>query len=135
MESKPIHLCVKSNPKSLSQIRSQVSKTLAGTSLSTDVQGSIILAIDEACSNIIRHSYNCDPSRDINITLEVTKTELIITIVDDGDEFNICETEARDVTEIRPGGLGIYIIKETMDRMDYCRTSEGCNQVTLIKKL
>lgn len=126
---------IESHPKNLSRIREALSETMAGTSLSEEIQGSIMLAVVEACSNIIRHSYNNDPSHEIDLILELTDTELIITIEDSGDEFNLCEAEARDVNEVRPGGLGIYIIKETMDHMDYCRTPEGCNRIKLIKKL
>ncbi len=135
MESKSIQLSVKSHPKNLAQIREAVSKTASKAGLSEEVSGSIILAVDEACSNIIRHSYDNDHTREIDLTLEVSAKELIITLVDKGIEFNICETEARDVSEVRPGGLGIYIIKEVMDHVDYCRTTDGCNCVKLVKKL
>ena len=135
MALKPVHLSVTSHPKNLSCIRELLSETISQTTLSQEALGSIILAVDEACSNIIRHSYNNDHTREIKLTLEISDKSLIITIMDNGIEFNICTSEARDVTEVKPGGLGIYIIKETMDMVEYCRTEDGYNQIKLVKKL
>lgn len=135
MESKPIHLNIKSHPKNLARIRKEILSAASVTHLSEEIIASIILAVDETCSNIIRHSYKNNPDCQINLTIELTKESLCITIKDNGTAFDICSAQPRDVTDIKPGGLGIYIIKQVMDDVEYCRTSDGYNQIKLIKKL
>lgn len=135
MESKPIHLNIKSHPKNLAQIRKQILNAASETNLPEEITGSIILAVDETCSNIIRHSYNNNHDCQIDLSIEVTPETFCITIMDNGTEFDICAAEPRDVTEVKPGGLGIYLIKQIMDSVEYCRTENGYNQIKLIKKL
>ncbi|MBU1196842.1 MAG: ATP-binding protein [Proteobacteria bacterium] len=135
MESKPIHLNIKSHPRNLARIRKEISNAAAVTNLSEEIISSIILAVDETCSNIIRHSYKNNPDCRINLTIELTRESICITIRDNGAEFDICSAQPRDVTDVKPGGLGIYIIKQVMDNVEYCRTKDGYNQIKLIKKL
>jgi len=55
--------------------------------------------------------------------------------VDDGECFDISEAKARNPEDVHPGGLGIYIIKQVMDRVEYDKTDTGHNKTRLIKKL
>ncbi len=135
MKSKPVHLNIKSHPENLAQIREVLSKVASKSNLSKEVLGSIILAVDEACSNIIRHSYKDDHTCKIDLTMEITPKELCITIIDNGIEFDISAAQPRDITDIKPGGLGVYIINQVMDALEYHRTKDGYNQTTLLKKL
>lgn len=135
MGSKQIHLDIKSHPKNLSLIRKEIKKIVSGKGLSEEIIGSVLLAVDETCSNIIRHSYNNDHTGQIKLSLELTQDSLCITITDTGIEFDICAAQPRDVTDVKPGGLGIYIIKQIMDNVEYRRTEDGCNRIRLIKYL
>jgi len=105
------------------------------TCLSKEDSGSIILAVDEACSNIIRHSYENDYKRKIDLTVKLTTDSITISIFDDGIKFDINSIEPRDTSLLKPGGLGIYIIRQIMDTVEYSRTSKGLNKIKMIKKL
>lgn len=131
----PYHIRIDSHPKNLIDIRHTISTALEQTGLSKEDRGSIILAVDEACSNIIRHSYQNDHSKPIEVHVGVSNEELRITIIDQGVEFDINSIEERDINEVKPGGLGIYIIHHIMDTVNYCRTNENCNELRLTKRL
>ena len=135
MESEPIHLSVTSHPKNLKHIRSVIADVISKTNLSKEDSGSIIIAVDEACSNIIRHSYKNDYDRKIDLTVKLKTNSLTISIVDDGIKFDINSIEPRDTNHLKPGGLGIYIIKQIMDTVEYSRTSKGFNKIKMVKKL
>ncbi len=135
MESEPIHLSVMSHPKNLEHIRNMMTDITLKTCLSKEDSGSIILAVDEACSNIIRHSYENDYKRKIDLTVKLTTDSITISIFDDGIKFDINSIKPRDTSLLKPGGLGIYIIRQIMDTVEYSRTSKGLNKIKMIKKL
>ena len=129
------NILIKSHPENLRRVRALMTDILSISQISEQDSQMITLAIDEACSNIIKHGYKNNYNQKIDITVDL-KTELLtITIIDEGIKFNIHSIEPRDVSKIRPGGLGIHIIKQVMDSVEYRQTSDGLNKVTLIKKL
>ena len=131
----PYQISITSHPKNLIDIRHTVSSALEQCRLSSEECGQIVLAVDEACSNIIRHGYQHDYTQKIDVSIGVSKEQLTITIVDNGIEFDINSIEKRDLSEVKPGGLGIYIIHHTMDTVDYSRTEDGRNRLHLTKGL
>lgn len=135
MEQGPVHLSVTSHPKNLGRIRNAMANVTSEIKLSKQDSGNIILAVDEACSNIIKHCCKDDPFRKIDLTVTYRTDSLIITIVDNGTPFDINLIKPRDVNDIKPGGLGVYIIKQVMDTLEYSHTKEGLNKVKMIKKL
>ena len=132
---KPIHLTVKSHPQSLKQIRHLMTDVTQRLSICKNETASIILAVDEVCSNIMRHGYKNDTENEIFLTILASPEELIIQIVDKGINFDISKAVPRDPGDVKPGGLGIYIIKQVMDRVEYGKTDTGFNQTRLIKNL
>jgi len=135
MEPERIHLNVVSHPKNLEYIRGMIADITALTPLSKKDSGSIILAVDEACSNIIKHSYKNDYTRKIDLTIQLETDALTISILDDGIKFDIESATSRDITDIRQGELGMYIIKQVMDTLEYSRNRKGLNKVKMTKKL
>ena len=134
-KEKPAHLSIKSHPGNLKYIRGLMTQTLSNTNLSQQDAQMIILAMDETCSNIIRHGYKGDYTQKIDIFVSLETKSLTITVVDNGIKFDITSIKPRDVSEVRPGGLGIHIIKEVMDKVEYSYTSQGCNQIKMVKNL
>lgn len=96
------------------------------------------LAVDEACTNIITHGYaELDPGS-IILDLEMEPEKLRIRITDFGHSFELDNTPVPDVTaplEDRPlGGLGVFMIRQSMDQLDYQVTEDG-NSMILTKFL
>jgi anti-sigma regulatory factor (Ser/Thr protein kinase) len=135
MASDPIHIRIPAHPANLKQIRAVTSKVAAAAGLAEKEAGSVILAVDEACSNIIKHCCKDDPKRSIDVTITFDGDSLCFTLVDNGKPFDIDFIKSRDLLEIKPGGLGVHIIRQVMDVVEYTHTPEGLNQVKLIKKI
>ncbi len=99
----------------------------------------IDLALDEAVTNVVMYAYPKGSSGDVTISAEATDTQLTIIISDHGVAFDPTRTEDPDITlsaEERPiGGLGIFLVKQVMDSIDYRRTPDGINELTLRKEI
>lgn len=135
MNLESIHFSIKSHPENLKVIRKEMKEILSKTELSKEDSGCIILAIDEACSNIIKHGYKNDYNQKIDLNIKLETNLLTISIIDNGISFDKNSIETRDIDEIKPGGLGIYIITQVMDRVEYTRTPEGFNKIKMVKEL
>ena len=99
---------------------------------------SLNLVLEEALTNIILYGYNDDQQHTITIDFNLTGHELFITITDDGHPYDPTLKEDPDITltaEERPiGGLGIFLIKKIMDKVEYQR-KENKNLLILTKKI
>lgn len=83
----------------------------------------ITLAVDEACSNLIRHAYKFDNSKFLCIEIQTNNLDFSILISDDGQSFDLTEVDSPKMNEyfqqFKQGGLGIHIIKLVMDQIEY----------------
>lgn len=137
MATNPEHLglSIPSRPKYLQLVRGMVKKISGAIGMGDDAAAEIMLAVVEACSNSIKHSYKGQPHGQINIYWEITQTELIIIIEDFGCQWEPDSLAPRDLDEIRPGGLGMHIMQCVMDCVDFDCSSTLRNQVKMIKQL
>jgi serine/threonine-protein kinase RsbW len=96
------------------------------------------LAADEACTNIIKHGYAGMNPGSIILSLEISPTQVVITITDFGHAFEPSDTPMPDLTASLEGratsGFGLYFIYRTMDEVDY-ETSEAGNCLRLTKRI
>ena len=133
------NLKIPSITENLQMIREFVLKIAAKTGFNEETQEQIALAVDEACTNVIKHAHHHDARRlmDIQIQTDINKMKIIIT--DKGRGFDITKLKDPDVEkyikESRHGGLGIYLIKTLMDEVDYEFKPGVKNQVQLTKYL
>ncbi len=132
-------LTVKSTTDNLSEIRSFVKKHAIEAGFSEDVANKIVLATDEACTNIIKHAYKYSLSGKITIYLSQKSKKFIISITDQGDHFNSKSIPEPDLkkyyAEKRVGGLGMFLMKKLMDEVKYSKPRPNKNKVTLVKYL
>ena len=97
----------------------------------------IELGVDEAVSNIIKHSYKGESKdKEINIKLEISKKKISIHLFDNEDPADPKKIKPRDLKEIKTGGLGTHFIQEVMDEVKWKNKSKGwANHLTLVKYL
>lgn len=78
----------------------------------------LVLAIDEACTNIIRHAYgeDCKP---IRLELERLRHRIRVTLRDYGKSCDPKNIRSRNLQAIRPGGVGVHIIRQAFDSVTY----------------
>jgi len=123
--------------ENLQMIREFVLKIAAKTGFNEETQEQIALAVDEACTNVIKHAHHHDAQRLMDIQIQTDANKMKITITDKGRGFDITKLKDPDVEqfirESKHGGLGIYLIKTLMDEVDYEFNPGVKNQVQLTK--
>lgn len=131
-------LIVASSYDELANIRDFIYDQAIEFGFSIEITQKIVLAVDEACTNLIKYGYFQNPDNAINIYIEHDKNAFIIKIMDTSKSFNPKDRPDTDVkTYIRQmlkGGLGIQIIKLVIDEIDYIPASTDNNQNILILK-
>lgn len=100
----------------------------------------IALAVDEALCNIIRHGYDRAADRPIWISVwpadigpNGKPAGLRLEIEDEAKQVEPEDLKSRDLDDIRPGGLGVHIIREVMDEVAYSKRDGAGMRLSMIK--
>lgn len=97
------------------------------------------LAIEECVANVINYAYPRGTRGHVELTARVADNLLTLVIRDHGVPFDPVQHGDVDVDasldERQPGGLGIFLAKTIMDGMNYERSADGYNVLTLTKKI
>lgn len=95
--------------------------------------GQIILACDEAATNIFRHAYGNHPGP-LSFEAEADETHLTLRMIDKAKPVDPQKVSGRALEDLRPGGLGTVIIQQVFDEVTYEPLAIG-TRLTLRKKL
>ena len=95
--------------------------------------GQIVLACDEATTNVLRHGYEKTPGP-LSYRAGVDDGWLTIQIVDDAKPVDLSKLQGRELSDLRPGGLGTFIMTQVFDEVKYEPLTIGTS-LTLRKKL
>lgn len=132
-------LLIKSRTENLTKVREFISSAAEEVNIPQDIAGDVVLAVDEACTNIIKHAYKFFPDGDIKIKLKYSEQKIVVQITDHGAPFSPETVPTPDLQkyfeEKRVGGLGMYLMKSLMDDVHYKSVPGKYNQVLLTKKL
>ena len=109
----------------LKKIRDAMREAVEGCGCSAKSTADIVLAIDEACQNIIRHAYRGDSDNVIEIEVEHRGDGLVFTLADQAPAIDPNVVKPRDLDDIRPGGLGTHFISRVMDEVEFLRPASG----------
>ncbi len=136
---KKYQLKIPSQSDNLSIIRDVVAKVASRVGFDTDETIKIELAVDEACTNVIKHAYANNSNQMIEVSIKVDQKKLIIIVADKGKGFNPDKIKLPDlnksIKEGRKGGLGLCLIRTLMDKVEFEIKPGLKNQVKMIKYL
>jgi serine/threonine-protein kinase RsbW len=129
-----------SNPRLLSTVRGAVEPLAEMLGFPGAQRRSITRAVDEALSNIVRHSYGNRPDRPITLYFRRARRRrggsveqgLEIVLCDQGPAVDPDKLRGRPLDELRPGGLGLHFIHEAMDTVEF-RRKGLTNRLRLVK--
>lgn len=114
---------IPASTENLSEVREFVSKHARDHGFSNQNISDIKLAVDEACTNIIKHAYKFDKSKVVTIELEFEHQQVIVMLTDQGVGFNPNSYEKPNLPEQikkkKRGGMGIHLMKNLMDKVTY----------------
>jgi len=130
---------IESRTDNLLEVRDFVLRAAREFGFSEEEASKIVLAVDEACTNVIKHAYQFAPDREIEIVIQPVKDRMQITVIDDGKSFNPSVAKLPDLKQhlshYRRGGLGIYLMRTLMDKVEYKYAPGKKNEVRLTKYL
>ena len=94
----------------------------------------MVLGVDEACTNIIRHAYHLRDDQLISLSLEAMPDCVRLRLRDYGKQTHAHTMKGRAHDLIRPGGLGLHLIRTAFDKVDYILKARG-TELVMIKNL
>ena len=131
-----LELRVPARAAELKRIREAVREAVGGCGCSAESTADIVLALDEACQNIIRHAYAGDPDDVIELTIERRGNELIFSLTDFAPPIDPDRVKPRDLDDVRPGGLGTHFIRRVMDETDFVPPPSGSgNLLRMVRRI
>ena len=129
-----VTLTVPSHPKYLYIIRSAVYPLVIEAGFPKKEARRIVLAVNEACSNIIKYAYEGDTTKLIHLRVSFDQQRLLMELTDTGRKPDVSKIVPRKLDEVRPGGLGTHFIGAVFDTVSYDTQREAGTVLTLIKK-
>ena len=111
--------------EALKDVREQINHICEQQRASSKIKNEIILAVNEACMNIIQHGYNNEPDHEFTMVISLSEheisreKELIIQLNDQAKKVDPLEIKSRDLDDVKPGGIGVHMIHELMDSAEY----------------
>src|SRR5438552_4753502 len=123
-----------SHPANLALMRNCVRDFLNGYPLSEKERLLMVLGVDEACTNIIRYAYRLRDDQLIALSMEGLRKCVRMRLRDYGEQVMPQEMKGRSHGMIKPGGLGLYLIRNAFDEVDYLLKRQG-TELVLTKNL
>ena len=137
-----LELHLESNPEALCLVRATVQRATEVAHFPESDSRAIVRSVDEALANVIQHAYQGRKGLPIELTCSRLWNEedaqtphgLEIVLKDSGIAANPKKLKGRPLQEVRPGGLGLHFIKQSMDVVEFSRKN-GKNLLRLVKYL
>ena len=109
--SEPIlELRVPARARELRRIREAVRKRVLACGAAPDCVHDVVMAVDEACQNDIRHAYGENRKGEIVLKIERQGDELVFSLMDFAPRIDPAKVRPRSLDDVRPGGLGTHLI-------------------------
>ena len=130
-------ITISSSTKNLHLVRDFIEKKGKILNINPNVLNQILVSVDEACTNIIKHNYKYKDNNFIDVATDVKDREFIITLIYKGDSFDPTKKNNPDMKEYfakyKVGGLGIPLMKKSMDKIVFNHEEPDLNSLVLVK--
>jgi anti-sigma regulatory factor (Ser/Thr protein kinase) len=123
-----------SHTANLALMRKCVRTFLNGYPFSEKERLLMVLGVDEACTNVIRYAYRLRDDQVISLHMEGLRKCVRVRLRDYGEKVLPDQMKGRSRDMIKPGGLGLFLIRNAFDEVDYIHKRRG-TELVLIKNL
>lgn len=131
-------LSVKASTENLSIVRKALEEFALLCGANVKAVFDLQLAVDEAFTNIIKHAYNNDENKEVQINMFEDNGRIVIQLTDSGNGFDVTNYQKPDVQsrikQKKRGGVGVYLMTKLMDEVSFNK-HKGLNVITLAKHL
>ena len=137
-----LKLELQSNPEALCLVRAAVERAAEVMHFQDAETRAIVRSVDEALANVMRHAYGGRPGLPIEMSCyklpvgekKTAQGGIEILLADKGVPVKPATLKGRPLDEIRPGGLGLHFIRQSMDEVEFTR-KKGKNLLRMVKYL
>lgn len=127
---------VPARPSLLKLVRAAVAEAAREAGCAPDSVYDLVTAVDEACQNVIRHTYGGDPEGRLILRFHRLEDRVVVGLIDFGPPVDPEHIRPRPLHQLRPGGLGTRLIQECVDEAAYDSPPEGAgNLLRLVKRI
>jgi anti-sigma regulatory factor (Ser/Thr protein kinase) len=123
-----------SHPRFLAAVRASVLELGSALGFEDSDSRAIVLAVDEALANVIRHAYHSRLDQPVEVNCRVLPDRLEFTLLDEGEPPDPARICAQPMDDSALGGRGTHLIRMIMDEMAYEKVG-GRNQLRMAKRL
>ena len=118
----------------LKPMRDAVLVAMQAQATDAGLANNVVLAVNEACMNIIQHAAAGDGGTQISLELFRQGGTLIFHVLDNAAPIDVSRCEPRDLDDVRPGGLGVHFMREIMDQVEFLPPPAGFGNFLRMKK-
>ena len=122
------------NANRLYLMRVLVRRVAEDLGCSSELGEKLVIAINEACINVIQHAYKGDESGEIVLEIHNNESQILFRIKDFAEPIDLDNIKPREYDDLRPGGLGVHFIREIMDECEIGHLEEGIGNYIEMKK-
>ena len=117
-------------------VRALVKRTAEVVGCCPELSDKLVLAVNEACMNVIQHAYQGNELGEIVLEMLNNEGKVHFKLMDYANPIDLESVKPRDIDDLKPGGLGTYFINEIMDECDMGHLEEGKgNYLEMTKKI
>ena len=131
-------LVIKNDISEISKLATFIGELSEELNFTPELNFNLNLVLEEAISNVILYAYGKEEQKEISLVAYLSDNNLVFVLTDSGMEFDPTKVPDADVTlsaeEREIGGLGIYLIRQIMNTVEYQRI-DGKNVLTMRKEL
>ncbi|MCX7552667.1 SpoIIE family protein phosphatase [Marinicella sp. S1101] len=124
----------KASPCQLKEVRHQIHQVAASVGFNESCCQQIILSMDEAITNIIRHAYKGMADGEIELEIKQQNKTLVFYLRDFAPEVYDSTIKPRDLSNPLPGQMGINFIDSVMDSWEFATPKDGYGNLLIMKK-
>ena len=124
------------DPKRLKMVRERVHEAAKQRSMTAKLVSDLVIAVNEACMNIMEHAYKGDCSGEIVLEINDNGDAIEVVLTDFAAPVDLEQIHPRALDDLRPGGLGTFFIREIMDECAYAHLhGDSGNVLRMVKRI
>ncbi len=124
---------LQSDSNELKPLREKLRGKMQAAGFTDKDSESMLVALCEAVTNCIRHSYQGQAGKEIQVTWEETQDKVTLKIRDFGQKIKLGEVKEPTLPPVKGGGLGVYFMKTIMDELEYNTAHTQGNELIMSK--
>ncbi len=129
-----LELRTDARPERLKQIRDAVRQAAFDAGCSENCAEEVVIAVNEACMNVMEHGYALEPDGEMILQLSIDKGVLVTWLGDKCAPIDTANLKSRPLEDVRPGGLGVHFMRECMDDITFLTPPAGLGNLLQMTK-